>query len=214
MDINSDVLALSDDTLVARIVAGEKQLFEVFMKKYNTRLYRVSMSIIHDDDEAEDIMQAAYIKAYENLNRFEGRSNFLTWLTRIAINEGLMRLKKRKRHTTIDTETLELPADQAHPMGSMINEELKQILEKAIAQLPSKYRMVFMMREIEGMSTAETTQCLALTETNVKVRLNRAKEMLRESLSHYAQSENLYSFHLIRCGRIRDNVMRVIMEMK
>ncbi len=214
MTINSDVFALPESVLVARIIAGEKHLFEVFMKKFNTRLYRISMSIIHDGDEAEDIMQTAYIKAYENLDRFEGRSNFLTWLTRITINEGLMRLKKRKKNTTINTEALELPADEAHPMGSMINEELKEILEKAIARLPSKYRMVFMMREIEGMSTAETTECLTLSEANVKVRLNRAKEMLRESLSSYVQSENLYSFHLTRCDRIRNNVMRAIMQLK
>lgn len=214
MNINADVLTLSDSMLIARITAGEKELFEVFMKKYNTRLYRISMSIIHDDDEAEDMMQAAYIKAYENLNRFEGKSSFITWLTRITINEGLMRLKKRKKNITIDTEALELPADQVHPMGSMINEELKKILEKAIAQLPSKYRMVFMLREVEGMSIAETTECLTLSEANVKVRLNRAKEMLRESLSHYVQAENLYSFHLTRCDRIRRNVMLAIQKLR
>ena len=94
---NSDMISLPDNVLVTRILAGEKQLFEVFLKKYNTRLYRISMSILHDDDDAEDMMQAAYVKAYENLHRFEGRSTFLTWLTRIAINEGLMRLKKQKR---------------------------------------------------------------------------------------------------------------------
>src|SRR5687768_1485354 len=122
MDINPDVLTLPDSILVSRIIAGEKNLFEVFMKKYNTRLYRISMSIIHDDDEAEDIMQAAYIKAYENLDRFEGRSNFSTWLTRITINEGLMRLKKQKKSISIDKKTLELPGDQVHPVGSMIND--------------------------------------------------------------------------------------------
>lgn len=214
MDINADVLTLPDNLLVSRIIAGEKHLFEVFMRKYNTRLYRISMSIIHDDDEAEDIMQAAYIKAYENLDRFEGRSNFLTWLTRITINEGLMRLKRQKKNIGIDKKTLELPADQVHPVGSMINEELKCLLEKAIAQLPSKYRIVFMMREIEGLSTAETTECLSLSETNVKVRLNRAKEMLRESLAHYVQTETLYPFHLIRCARIRKNVMLAIYALK
>ena len=210
MSINPDVIALPDSVLVARILAGEKHLFEVFMKKYNTRLYRISMAIIHDDDDAEDMMQAAYIKAYENLARFEGRSNFLTWLTRIAINEGLMRLKKQKKKVPIDSEILEIPVDQGHPMSAMINTELKEILEKAVAQLPSKYRMVFMMREIEGMSTTETTECLELSEANVKVRLNRAKEMLREKLTHYVQAEDLYSFHLNRCDRIRKNVMLAV----
>ena len=90
---------------------------------------------------------------------------------------------------------------------------MKEILQKAIAQLPSKYRMVFMMREIEGMSTIETTECLALSEANVKVRLNRAKEMLRESLASYVKSESLYSFHLTRCDRIRRNVMVVVLDL-
>jgi RNA polymerase sigma-70 factor (ECF subfamily) len=206
-----DVLALPDSVLVTRIVAGEKQLFEVFLRKYNTRLYRISMAIIHDDDDAEDMMQAAYIKAYENLHRFEGRSNFLTWLTRITINEGLMRLKKQKKIVSIDETIQHLPIENRHPMKAMMNQELKEVLEKAIAELPTKYRLVFMLREIEGMSTAETIECLELSETNVKVRLNRAKEMLRERLTHYVQGEDLYSFHLDRCSRLRNKVMTLIL---
>lgn len=213
MAIQPDVLTLPDEMLIPRIIGGEKHLFEVFMRKYNQRLYRVGMAILHDDQEVEDIMQTAYIKAYENLKRFEGKSSFLTWLTRILINEGLMRLKKRKNHEPIDEKIHELRVETRHPMNVAMNNELKEMLEGAIAQLPPKYRMVFMMREIEGMNVAETTECLEISEANVKVRLNRAKEMLREKLSHYVQDKDLYSFHLKRCEVIRNNVMSVINRM-
>jgi RNA polymerase sigma factor (sigma-70 family) len=210
--MNTDSLTLPDGVLVNRILLGEKHLFEIIIKKYNQRLYRVCMAILHDDDEAEDMMQTAYIKAYENLNRFEGRANFSTWLTRIAINECLMRLKKRKKIIQLDNSISELQIENRHPMSAFINKELKEILEKAIAGLPEKYRIVFMLREIEGMNVEETTECLAISEANVKVRLNRAKEMLRESLTDYVQAEDLYSFHLTRCDRVRQNVMEAILS--
>jgi RNA polymerase sigma factor (sigma-70 family) len=212
MAMNTEVLTLPDSVLVTRILSGEKHLYEIIVKKYNKRLYRVSMAILHDDDEAEDMMQIAYIKAYENLHRFEGRSNFSTWLTRIAINESLMRLRKRNKNVQFDNAISELQIDNRHPMSAVINTELKTILEKAIAALPEKYRIVFMLREIEGMNVEETTECLAISEANVKVRLNRAKEMLRESLTDYVQAEDIYSFHLTRCDRVRQNVMESIMN--
>jgi RNA polymerase sigma factor (sigma-70 family) len=192
MAMNNEVLTLPDSVLVARILTGEKHLFEIFTKKYNKRLYRISMAILHDDDDAEDMMQAAYIKAYENLHRFEGRADFSTWLTRIAINEGLMRLRKRKKNIQIDKTISDSQIENRHPMSAVINKELNEVLEKAIAELPTKYRVVFMLREIEGMSIEETTSCLKISESNVKVRLNRAKEMLREKLIHYGQTEDLY----------------------
>jgi RNA polymerase sigma factor (sigma-70 family) len=209
--MNNEVIALPDSMLVERILSGEKHLFEIIVKKYNKRLYRVAMAILHDDDEAEDMMQASYLKAYENLHRFEGRSNFSTWLTRIAINECLMRLKKRKRNVEFDDTISERQIERKHPMSAVMNNELKQILEKAIGELPEKYRVVFMLREIDGLNVEETTECLEITEANVKVRLNRAKEMLRETLTHYVHSDDLYSFHLLRCDRVRKNVMDAIM---
>jgi RNA polymerase sigma factor (sigma-70 family) len=212
MAMNADTLTLPDSVLVTRILAGEKQLFEVFVKKYNKRLYRISMAILHDEDDAEDMMQAAYVKAYENLHRFEGRADFSTWLTRIAINEGLMRLKKRNKNVPIDKTISDLQIENRHPMSAVINTELKEILEKAVAELPTKYRVVFMLREVEGMNVEETTSCLEISEANVKVRLNRAKEMLRESLTNYVQTEELYAFHLTRCDRVKNKVMEMILK--
>lgn len=201
---------LTDEELISRILLGEKNLFEVFMKKYNQRLYRVGMAILHDDDETEEVMQSSYIKAFENLARFEGKSSFATWLTRILINEALMTLKKKKVRNSLDDIVGEPLVESQHPMKSLLNNELNIVLKNAVEQLPLKYRIVFMMRAIEGMSIAETTQCLSISEANVKVRLNRAKEMLRNNISHYVKLEDLYSFHLNRCELIRKNVMSAI----
>ena len=201
---------LADEELIPRILSGEKHLFERFMTKYNQRLYRIGMAILHEEGEVEEAMQSAYIKAYENLVQFEGKSSFATWLTRILINEALMMLKKRRTHQALDETISETQVDSQHPMNALLNEELNVQLKNAVAQLPGPYRLVFIMREIEGMSIAETTQCLCISEANVKVRLNRAKEMLRNSLSHYVKAKDLYSFHLDRCEQIRKKVMAAI----
>jgi RNA polymerase sigma-70 factor (ECF subfamily) len=173
------------------------------------------MSIIHDDAEAEDIMQNAYIKAYENLHKFEGKSKFGTWLLRILINESLLWLQKNKRKISYkqsvlaDNKTDSFNTKINNPAHQVMNNELKKILEEAIGQLPSKYRTVFIMREVENMSTEETGKSLQISQINVKVRLNRAKEMLRKTLMN-SEYKELYSFHAIRCDRIANNVMQRI----
>ena len=207
---------IPDNEIIARILTGERDLYSVLIKRYNQRLYRVTMSIINDDAEAEEAMQVAYIKAFENLEKFEQRSAFSTWLTRILINECLLRTKKRNLSFTMNDDMIEHEINQHStnrvqtPLGSILNSELKTILEKAICQLPDKYRTVFVMRELEDMSVAETRECLNLTEVNVKVRLNRAKAMLRNSLATLYKEEDLLSFHLSRCDRVTDHVMKKI----
>lgn len=202
-----------DFEIISKVIQGQKELYERIIRKYNPRLYRIAMSLVKDEDEAEEIMQIAYIKAYENLEKFEGKSSFSTWLTRILINEGLQILKTKKRHEVMDWSDMEphkKNIDNTNPLGQVLNEELKILLERAIEQLPDKYRTVFVMRELENMSIAETMECLSLTESNVKVRLNRAKEMLRETLSTYYQNSEIYSFHLSRCNRIVEKVFQKI----
>jgi RNA polymerase sigma-70 factor (ECF subfamily) len=204
-----------DIKIIREVLAGATDQYAHIVRKYNQRLYRIAMSIINDDAEAEDAMQVAYIKAYENLPKFEGRSGFATWLTRIMINESLLRVKKRKRSLAmhdelVDPEKNDIPSATQTPDMKLINSELKQVLEKAISQLPEKYRTVFIMREIEQMNVAETQECLDISEANVKVRLNRAKAMLQESLSTLYKKEDLYHFHLSRCERITGKVMKQI----
>jgi len=205
--------AVADTELIAMILQGQKDLYTIIVRRYNQRLYRIGMSIINDDAEIEDVMQAAYLKAYENLEKFEARSSFSTWLTRILINESLLRLKKRKKSIHINDDTMDneiyqqYSTDAQTPVLKTLNSELKNILEKSIRQLPEKYRTVFVMREIINMNVAETKECLAISEVNVKVRLNRAKALLKNSLNKYYQNEDILHFHLNRCDRIVERVM-------
>ena len=207
---------ISDNEIIARVIRGEKELFAILVRRYNQRLYRVAMSIINDDIETEDVMQSAYIKAYENLGKFEFRSAFGTWLTRILINESLLQLRKRKQSLAMNDDMIKNKIDQgavtdpSTPLSETLNGELKEILEEAIRRLPEKYRTVFILREIENMNVAETQECLDLSETNVKVRLNRSKALLRDSLSRYYKKEDLFHFHLSRCSRVTDYVMKQI----
>jgi RNA polymerase sigma-70 factor (ECF subfamily) len=171
------------------------------------------MSIINDDAEVEELMQITYIKAYESIGKFEFKSSFSTWITRILINECLMSLKRRKKINEANDSMY--PASYHHysmdkqtPLIKVLNSELKEVLERSIQSLPEKYRIVFVMREIENMNIAETKECLGISETNVKVRLNRAKSLLRDSLSSYVKKEELLHFHLSRC----DNMVQKVMD--
>lgn len=204
------MVPLSDEEIVNKILNGETALFEVLMRKYNERLYRISLSIVGDGDAAEDVMQTAYINAYRQLINFEGRASFGTWLTRILINESLLYKKREQRKQQLAMETAFTEEHDETPLSGLLNKELKDILEKAVARLPEKYRVVFVMREVQGMSTDETMEALELGESNVKMRLIRAKEMLRDSLQHLWNPRDIYEFNLVRCNRIVDNVMHRI----
>ncbi len=208
------IVHLPDGEIISRVLAGERDLYALLVKKYNARLYRVCMSILGEDAEAEDAMQVTYIRAFENLARFESRSLFSTWLTRILINECLLRLKTKKRSNLMrdEFENNALMISTTTPLNGLLQSELKQVLENAIANLPEKYRVVFVMREIEEMNVAETQECLGLSEANVKVRLNRAKALLRNSLSPLYKKEDLLAFHLSRCDRVVRNVMETVLS--
>lgn len=205
---------LSDEAIVNRIVKGEVELYETLMRKYNERLYRISLSIVEDDQEAEDVMQIAYINAYHQLDNFRQQCSFGTWLTRILINESLLHKKRSKRTEQLRMETTFTEANHETPLSGLINKELKSILEHAVAALPEKYRTVFVMREVQGMSTNETMEALNLGESNVKIRLNRAKEMLRTDLQQLWHPKEIYEFNLIRCDKIVDHVMQEIKHPK
>ena len=206
---------LNEDEIIARILHGEKDLYSIIVRRYNQRLYRVAMSMINDDAEVEDAMQVAYINAYENLGKFGFRSSFSTWLTRILINECLLRLRKRKKSISMNDENMEnvMRKEPQTPVTATVNSELRSILNDAIRRLPEIYRTVFVMREIENMNIAETKECLNISEVNVKVRLNRAKAILRELLSAQYSKDDILHFHLSRCDRMVDTVMRSIRDL-
>jgi RNA polymerase sigma factor (sigma-70 family) len=197
----------SETDLIQDILAGEHSLYEYFIRKYNPRLFRTGMSILNDDMEVEDAMQTAYIKAYEHLRDFENRSSFGTWITRIMINECLLQKKNKQRLHIVEGNHPEKISHMDTPVHTLVNKELAAVLENAIAGLPEKYRLVFVLREVEDLSVKETAEVLLLEESNIKVRLNRAKTMLRENLSGYVK-ENVYAFHYTRCDRIVGQVFK------
>lgn len=206
---------IPDNELIKRIIGGEKQLFEIIMRRYNPRLFRVGRSIIRDDDEVEDILQDTYIKIYENLDKFEGRADFATWAIRILMNTAFARKAKQRRFAydgnNIDENNnnfnLTGQKEMKTPEKNIINEELKKHLEEAVDKLPQIYRTVFMMREVENMSVKETSECLQISESNVKVRLNRAKEYLKMNISQVYNKEEIFQFMGERCDRVVAKVM-------
>lgn len=211
--VNATVLEgwalLSDEQVVSRVLAGQTALFEVLMRRYNERLYRTARAILRDESEAEDVMQQAYVNAYSHLRQFDGRSRFSTWLTRIAVNEALARLRRRGRYTTMDpdsVDSIDFPSRDAAPDPERlaISRELGALMESAIDQLPDGAREVFMLRQVEGMSTDEVADALNVSEDVVKTRLLRARRAIRRYLFEHAgvATANTFRFLRPRCDRI------------
>jgi RNA polymerase sigma-70 factor (ECF subfamily) len=206
--------ALSDEEVVERVLAGDTALYEVVMRRYNTRLYRVARSILKNDGEAEDVMQDAYVRAFQHLSQFARRAKFSTWLTRIAVHEALARVHKARRFEDWDDmnenqqNAIVATPPRSNPESETASVEMSKILEQAIESLPEVYRAVVMMRDVEDMTTAETAECLSLSEENVKIRLHRAHWMLRKELYANARisAADAFPFHAPRCDRVVANV--------
>jgi RNA polymerase sigma factor (sigma-70 family) len=212
---------LSDSEVVERVIAGEKELYEILMRRYNQKLYRVIRGYLKDEYEVEDTMQNTYLKAYEKLYQFNGEAQFSTWLVRIGINEALGWLRQNHKaaflHTTeedqLGLQLLELPDTKSmNPETNTIHKEMQHLLEQAIDSLPPKYRMVYMLREIEEMSTAEVTACLAISESNIKVRLHRAKTLLKENLYQLSSSRDVFTFGSRHCDKLVHQVMAKLQD--
>ena len=209
---------LSDDEVVRRVRSGEPALFELLMRRYNQRVYRAVRSLLRDEREAEDAVQQAWLAAYAHLDQFAGASAFSTWLTRIAINEALARVRQRARLEVV----ADVP-DEAEGVPDMRtldperragDRELGHILEQAVDVLPDLYRTVFVLREIEGLSTADTAACLSISDDVVKVRLHRAKLALRDALFERAGAgaASAFTFLGARCDRMVAAVLDVILR--
>lgn len=210
---------VEESEIVKRILAGEKEFYEIFVRRNNQKLYRVIRSYIKDEAEIEDIMQDSYIQAFTSLHQFKLESSFSTWLVRIAINKALARLKEKGKTYNLNELSdnlrsktlLEIPDNiQLNPQDKMIRKEAKQLLENAIDQLDTKYKTVYILREVEEMSIREIATALDLTEVNVKVRLHRSKAMLKDILYEVTNEKNIFEFGFSRCDRITDNVMKHI----
>ena len=195
-----DAPTLSDEDVVERVRAGELALFEILVRRYDQRLYRAARAITGDDAEAEDVVQEAYVRAYANLHQFAGRASFATWLTRIAAHEAFARLRRRGR--LVDEDPMPMLSSSAPgPEERASDRELAQALEAAIDALPAVYRTVFMLRDVEGLTTAETATCLEIGQQTVKTRLHRARTLLRNHLLTRARAAlpAMFQFAGARC---------------
>jgi len=211
MPYEAPTASLSDAEVVERVIGGETSLFEILMRRHNQRVYRVARSVVRDEGEAEDVMQQAYINAFVHLKQFERRAQFSTWLTRITLYEALARRRKKRPEESLsmhDEDLHEAPAPLSSaapsPERQAYGRELARLLEDAVDALPETYRAVFMLREIEGLSTAETAEGLGVGEEAVKTRLHRAKAMMRQTLTDRlgASAPQAFQFHAVRCDRI------------
>jgi RNA polymerase sigma-70 factor, ECF subfamily len=212
--VNAAVLeqwnSLSDEQVVGQILAGHTALFEILMRRHNERLYRAARAIVLDDSEAEDVMQQAYVNAYTHLRQFDNRAAFATWLTRIAVNEAISRARRQGRYQEL-TDDGTLPFATGFPLHTSptpeklaFSRELRVILEEAVDTLADGMREVFLLRQIEGLTTAETAASLGVSEEVVKTRLSRARRALRDHLFERvgASAASTFTFERPRCDRI------------
>jgi len=212
----------SDDDIIERVRAGETDLFEILMRRYNQRVYRLARAVLRSDAEAEDVVQDAWVRAYTHLDQFAGRAAFSTWLSRIALHEAWARARRGHRFRTIEPdaagETFEMKqvSRDPDPEGLAASEEVRSILESVIEDLPDTYRTVFVLREIEELSTAETAESLEVTEETVKTRLHRARAVLRRELLARAGTGIRHAFPFMgpRCDRMVETVMARIRALR
>ena len=191
--------ATDELTLVQAAKQGDLEAFSQLVTRYDRNVFRIAQHITHNDEDAQDVVQDAFLKAYRNLEQFQGNSKFYTWLVRIAVNEALMKLRKRRNDRTVsideDVETEEgsMPREVAdwspNPEQLYGQSELGDILKKTIQGLPPGFRTVFVLRDVEGLSTDETAEMLGLSIPAVKSRLLRARLQLRERLAKYFKSK-------------------------
>ena len=206
----------SDEEVVRRVRDGETALYEIIMRRYNQRLYRVARAILHSDVEAEDVVQDAYVRAYQHLEQYSGRAPFGAWLTKIAVNEALARLRSRGRIQELEAmfngqdDAPVLMSNMKSPEQQVSSRETNQLLEEAILALRGTYRTVLMMRDVEEMTTADTAAALELTEENVKVRLHRARALLRKELFNRAGAGRNEAFPFL--GARCDKMVRLVFE--
>lgn len=205
----------SDDDVITRVRAGEIDLFEVLMRRYNQRVYRLARAVLRSDGEAEDVVQDAWVRAYTHLDQFAGRAAFSTWVSRIVLHESWARARRERRFPAMEPDSagetfdMKLPSREPDPEGMAVSGELRTLLESVIENLPETYRTVFVLREIEQLSTAEAAESLEVSEETVKTRLHRARAALRRELVAKAGAGIRQAFPFLgpRCDRMVESVM-------
>lgn len=203
---------MTEKAVIEDVLSGKKESFATLVKDNNQLLYRVGMSYLKDHAEVEDIMQVTYLKAFDNIGRFNHQSSFSTWITRIMINECLMYLRKRKRRFEFASGDIYSSGafeiqDSTSIESVLTNQEIKAIAEKMLLKLPEAYRVVFILREVQELSAKEVAEALGVTEENVNVRLHRGKKLLQKSIIEYAGDPDIFSYHKKYCSVLTANVM-------
>ena len=209
---------IPDEEVVRRVVAGERELFELLLRRYNQRIFRAVRAVIRNPADAEDAMQQAWVSAYRSLHQFEGRSGFATWVTRIAVREAGAGNRKAISNLRVipelwSEETMnDVPEPGPDPEARAVSGELMQHVEAEVSALPEAYRSVFLLREVEGLSTDETAECLEISSDVVKTRLHRARAMLRDALYRRAGvgMQTIMTFGSQRCDLLVARVMEQI----
>jgi len=213
---------LPDVDIINCVINGDTTLFEVLIRRYNPYLYKVGRSYGYCHQDVEDLMQETYIHAFQNLGKLRNQLYFKTWLIRIMLNECYRMNQKHATHEEVIADTflnkisapLFTNSEGDDTEKNVGNKELGSVIENAIRQIPLEYRIVFSLRELNGMSVHETSTVLNITETNVKVRLNRAKVMLRKEVRKMYSAQEIFEFNLVYCDKIVANVVRSTTKMQ
>ncbi|MEJ8755770.1 RNA polymerase sigma factor [Pontibacter sp. H259] len=218
-EINYSISAnkqVNDEEIVAKVLDGAKEMYELLMRRHNQKLYRVIRSYLKNQREVEDAMQDTYLRAYEKLAQFRNDAQFSTWLIRIGINVALARLRKNKQLAEAPSDLVDydvLPTSDTTPMDPehiTIRNESRMLLEQAIDTIPEKYRIVYTLREIEELSVQEVMECLELSESNVKIRLHRAKALLKDNLYKLTHVRKVFEFGNSRCDALVHRVLKAL----
>lgn len=209
---------LTEREIIERILDDKKPLYEIIVRRFNPYLYKIGRSYNFNHDDTQDLMQETFIDAYRNLSHFEGRSSFKTWISRIMLNNCYKKMEKLsfKKEVMRDVNEKSEPlfSTASNDTGRVIHSrELRNIIETALHDIPEDYRMVFSLREINGMNVAETAELLGITEANVKVRLNRSKNMLQEIIKKSYAPKELYEYHAVYCDAMTKRVMDVVVNL-
>ena len=200
-----DLEELPDSDIVARVLAGAREDFQALVRRHNQRLFRAARAITHSDTEAEDVLQQAWLDIFRNLSQFRGDAAFTTWATRIAVNAAIAHARKRP----VIAEVKDGPGGPT-PDDVVDRAQLGALLEETLQQLPQGHREVMVLRDVLELDTAETAECLGLSEEAVRVRLHRARAAVAASLTE-RMLDKVYSFDGARCDRVTCNVMARIM---
>ncbi len=209
----------SDAEIIKRILDGELALFEILIRRNNSFLYKTGRSYNYNHEDTQDLMQDTFIDAYSNLSGFENRSSFKTWIIKIMLNNCFRRQQKLRFRNEIPAEIDDrsIPAfsgeQHSDTAGSVINKELGAVIENALQHIPRDYRLVFSLRKISGLSVEETAEALDISQSNVKVRLNRARAMLRKEVEKSYTAEDIFEFNLIYCDTMVSRVMSKLKEL-